>query len=432
MLKKKPSNPRRTNATLFWLVVCAICYPYSHILGQDTPLQYLDIAREQAYKKQYDSAAVMLGKAIAIDPNYLPARTFRVRNLGYQEKTEEAVTEAQNVLKINREYIPAYIALTDVYLWAAQYNNALASATNGLFYEDFNLELLQKKAEVEFKLGRFMDCRETTRKLLRYDATNTVGLDLQEKLKKEIRENHVGVVYNLDSYENILGNANALSFYYMRDAKAGPWTLRVNQAIRAGRSGLQFEGDWYPKISRKSYLYLNGGISTSSLFPLFRAGGEIYTDIGKGWEVSAGFRYLFFNSNAQPLLLTGQAGKYWGNNYISGRLFLAFDSQAPKTTRSFVFLYRRYLSSARQWLGLIAATGFIPDNRALASGSALDDTGVPVYFATTRRIGVSWQQPLGKAWWFRLTVGAGEQEDLNTPVVFDSFLWGSIQLDYSF
>ncbi|MGB0167245.1 MAG: YaiO family outer membrane beta-barrel protein [Luteibaculum sp.] len=394
--------------------------------------RYYELGKTYAYAKQYDSANVYLEKAVELDPGFLEARSFRVRNYGYQNQTDAAVVEAKEVLRQDKSFVPVYLALTDVYIWANQPENALNAAKNGIFFSPSEIELLEKKATLEYQLGMKEESLKSSETLLYYDGANKTGLALYNRLKKEIKKNHVGIVYNLDAYDNILGNANALSYYYTRDAKKGPWTIRVNQAIRRGKTGLQLEGDWYPKLSSRTYMYLNAGLSGSNLWPGLRLGAEVYRDLNKGWEGSLGLRYLYFNASAQPVLATAQLGRYFGNNWLSGRVFFSFDNR-PKTGKSLVILYRRYLSSPRQWLGLIAATGYVPDNQVNLANTPLDaQTGAPVYFLRTKRIGVTLQQPMGPKWWFRFTIGVGEQENANQPLVFDSFLWGSIQLDYNF
>ena len=398
--------------------------------GENLRNLYLETARTEAYNKKYNEALQNLDKALAIDPYFLEAKTYKARVLGFAERYEDGIALAKDVLRQDRQYIPAYICLGDLYYCSKQPRESLTAVSNGLYYNNSNIQLLEKKADLEYQLGLMKESAETTSSLLYYDPTNEKGLELKGLLKKEIKKHNVGVVYNFDSYTNILGNANALSYYYTKESASGPWTIRLNQAIRRGQVGFQVEADWYPRISKRSYLYLNMGFSGSDLFPQTRAGAELFHNLGKGWEGSLGFRYLKFNQNVKPVLLTAQLGKYWGNNWASLRGYIGFDD-SPGTTRSMVFLYRRYLKSENNWIGLIMATGYLPDLNGVQN-AAFEFNSRNFQFLKTRRFGVTYQHEFNKAWWARFAIGVGQTENELPVNTFRSFVWGSIQLNYRF
>ncbi len=94
----------------------------------------------------------------------------------------------------------------------------------------------------------------------------------------------------------------------------GSVIARVNQARRFNTNGTQVEVDAYPRIRDGTYLYLNAGRSSDSIFPSQRYGFEIFQNLGNAWEASLGNRYLEFDQSIVRIY-TGTVGKYIGNYY---------------------------------------------------------------------------------------------------------------------
>lgn len=107
-----------------------------------------------------------------------------------------------------------------------------------------------------------------------------------------------------------------------------------------GVSSMQGEIDIYPKIGKKSYLYLNAGASDGkSIFPGVRIGTELFHDFKK-LTVSLGGRYIHFNT-AQVIMLTGHLGRNFNSYHISYRPYIVyqngnwFDSHILNLRKSF-------------------------------------------------------------------------------------------------
>lgn len=129
---------------------------------------------------------------------------------------------------------------------------------------------------------------------------------------------------------------------------------RTNYAHRFNESGIQFETDLYPKISKKMYAYINLGYSPSNIFPEFRYGGELYGSLPAAFELSAGFRRLHFETDTVTMY-TGSVGKYFGNYWISLRPFIT--PQAGDASFSLTLFVRRYFSTADSYVTLIVGGG---------------------------------------------------------------------------
>ncbi len=137
---------------------------------------------------------------------------------------------------------------------------------------------------------------------------------------------------------------------------------RANYAHRFGQDGVQVEADAYPRLTRRTYAYLNAGYSPSEIFPELRLGAELYTGFGRGGEASLGARRLEF-ADEGVTLLTGSLGAYAGNYYFSARPYVAPLDEG--TSRSVTVLARRYLADGDSHVTLSAGAGTAPTESPL-------------------------------------------------------------------
>ncbi|MHB8839082.1 MAG: YaiO family outer membrane beta-barrel protein [Gemmatimonadaceae bacterium] len=145
-----------------------------------------------------------------------------------------------------------------------------------------------------------------------------------------------------------------------RRTKAGSVIARVNYANRFATDGVQVEADAYPRVGKKTYLYLNAGYSGATVFPEWRFGGEAFVSLPSAWEASAGFRQLRFGG-APVTLFTGAVGKYVGNYWFSLRPFLR--SKEGGLSASAGLTARRYFEDGDHWVGATASYGSSPTDR---------------------------------------------------------------------
>lgn len=69
---------------------------------------------------------------------------------------------------------------------------------------------------------------------------------------------------------------------------------RVNYSFLGSIDAVQFEMDWYPKISKNNYLYTNIAISNSELFPNYKIASELFHEKDR-ISASVGGKSLFFD-----------------------------------------------------------------------------------------------------------------------------------------
>lgn len=165
-----------------------------------------------------------------------------------------------------------------------------------------------------------------------------------------------------------------------RRSSAGTFIARVNYANRFATDGVQVEGDAYPRLSDKVYLYLNAGYSGATVFPGWRFGAETFTALPSAWEASVGVRQLRFNG-VPVTMLTGAVGKYVGNYWFSLRPYVR--SRDGTTSATTTFQARRYFEDGDQWLGASVTYGGSPTERITPDAVALTKTfGIAVNGST--------------------------------------------------
>jgi YaiO family outer membrane protein len=135
---------------------------------------------------------------------------------------------------------------------------------------------------------------------------------------------------------------------------------RVNYANRFATNGMQVEADAYPRLSARTYAYLNAGYSDAAIFPKWRVGGELFSTFPSAWEGSVGFRQLRFGG-PPVTLVTGSLGKYVGNYWASVRPYFRF--QRKGTSTSVGITARRYFADGDHFVGFRAGYGTTPSDQ---------------------------------------------------------------------
>ena len=168
--------------------------------------------------------------------------------------------------------------------------------------------------------------------------------------------------------------------YVSFNGEIDPWTMasvslgrrnargtligRVNLANRFNTTGAQVEADAYPSLGGSTYAYLNAGYSNAEIFPEWRFGGEVFTNLPNAYEASLGFRQLRFGG-APVTLFTGSVGKYIGNYWLSARPYLR--SRDAGLSASAALTVRRYYETSDEYIGARVSYGSAASDRVIAT-----------------------------------------------------------------
>lgn len=178
------------------------------------------------------------------------------------------------------------------------------------------------------------------------------------------RRSMAGVELGRTTFEGAMDPWSLASVWVGRRLAPGPLFARANYAERFGAAGMQGELEAYPRLSRRAYAYLNLGYSEAAVFPRWRSGAELYVNLPRAWELSAGYRQLRFEDD-DVTLLTGTVARYVGNYWISLRPFARVGASSAGEGRevSGTVTARRYFADPREFVGASAGYGRTPGDR---------------------------------------------------------------------
>lgn len=139
----------------------------------------------------------------------------------------------------------------------------------------------------------------------------------------------------------------------------------LNKPINTHPWGNQYELDFYHKITKKTYYWLNYAYSNdySLHFPKHRAMVGIWQNIGNGFGVSTGGSYYYYLYN----IFIANVGleKYMGKFWVEGKVYAFF--REPKTKYAFQF-NSRYFWKDVNYIQLTLMSGAAPDEPWITNG----------------------------------------------------------------
>ena len=304
-------------------------------------------------------------KVLQIAPEYRDARVLRIRvsqrlkldNNPIQEDIiyllkEENNTEAQGIAIQHINYIGNTDQLTI-------YKQKVDS------FFDKNKLFPISLSERYIQLGAIETAKPTVN-----DLTKLKGFTGEEQYRlqqiiKAVYKNRLAVNHEILSFLEeypIQKSWNTTSLEYQRYIGLTSLTARVNYSKRFFDDGMLYQLESYPVLSKNLYFFASVSYSDTEFFQNYGVSLSGYYNIGKGFEVEGGFRYLEYDADEFFSTVLGLT-KYTGNFYINARAFLG-----PKTQDTFIQNYqlnlRYYLNSSEDYLSLRLGTGISPDDQS--------------------------------------------------------------------
>lgn len=321
-------------------------------------------ARKEAFdNKDYDAAIIHAQKALRIDPKYTDITIFLGRLYGWKDMPDSARYYLSLAIENAPNYADAYAAYADLELWNDNKERSLELVNTGLSNDPESVPLQMRKAKVLNSMREYKAAIGIIDTLLSIDPKNTDARALASQIRDNVSKNRIGIKYDYIHFDKQFPDDWQLfSIDYTRQTKQGPITARVNYANRFGNSGLQYELEAYPKISKTFYGYLNIGYSEDvNVLPKWRAGASLYANLPKAFETELGIRYLYFNSDV--FIYTLYLGKYYNNFLFGARTYVT--PASSNIAQSYSVLVRYYYKGVDDYIGLSAGAGLSPDDRRI-------------------------------------------------------------------
>lgn len=341
------------------------------INSYDTPEEGFALMRTYAAEQDYDSARLVAYNLLEENPDYHDVSLYLARLYGWESNFDSAYVLVNRVLGKDSTLIEAYVIRVDLAYWENDWEKLELYAIQAL-EKDPGLSGVEEK----LVLARQQDMRVLDKPEI------FVGYSYDHFSVPYIRNWHMVTVGGVIPTE---------------PATLSPY---VNAGYHPGLDGqstdIQFNLDAYFNVGTKNSILAGYGISPSGsrdFLPNHRAALEYWRVLPKGFGVSAGLRYFFWDDHFTFLTLSGE--KYLGSYWISLRSYLFSKDYGIST--SWYLSARRYLDSKYNYILATVGYGTAPDEPLLVV-SDLDRLN-----ALSFKLGISRQLNTR----FRLQVTAG-------------------------
>jgi len=260
---------------------------------------------------------------------------LRIRTMAFEGDYEAAVVAARELLKTFPEYGDARILLGRILAWQKDYEQAAAVIDTLLSTEPDNADALAARRDIS------LWSKENT--AVATDLRTSYSFDYFTKPYTRFWQ-----VFNLGAGHRFNWGPAA--------AGINIGNLLTDEETDISATEVQFEAEAYPRLSNQNYAYVAYAYSPGTYFPTHRAAFEIWQVLSKGWAISGGLNYYYFDRNI--FIALASLEKYHGKYWFNGKCFVFFKDDGPRT--SFYVNARRYFDDFN-YLQLTIGTGTAPD-----------------------------------------------------------------------
>ena len=389
------------------LILLLMCVGLCRVVAQDLayagdPDKSFSNARTMAFAGDYPGARDTLIHILSRYPEYTDVEGFLAQTYSWDGLYSEARKHFNRIISREKEHKDVWVAAVKNELFAENSHIALGLANKALVYLPGNPELLSLQRQVLARVKK--------------EQTGTELKTVPKEFEKSKPKNRLTVGNAIDVFDVTYDPMVYASVAYTRETSFGKIIPRINYSNRFNTNGWQYELDFYPSFSKKLYGYLNYGYSDDVIYPRHRGGAELYLNLPKAWEASAGMRYLAFSTGATTIV-TGSIGCYKGNYYLSLRPYIT--PAAEKTGVSGNLLGRRYFKHKDNYLGISLGMGYAPELRQLSANNVL--LAETLFFVESQQLRLEYQfTTRDRAHLYRANIGVTRQEFVSVP---DTYFW---------
>ncbi|WP_130734523.1 YaiO family outer membrane beta-barrel protein [Flavobacterium sp. J27] len=298
----------------------------------------------------------------------------KINNLIEQKNWTESITALQNLEKEYPKSSDIKFKLAQVYFWNNEKNKAFDKVSEIPEIET-NEEILRLKIQIQQERKQYNEVIELCnfgiskyentefyymQKTIAYTELNEADLALNSVSQIKITDENRATISYLKSeitrkkknfitlgYLQTNTLHNDFPIWYLTSLEYGhklnKHTIigRVNYSFLSNLEALQYEIDWYPKLSKKKYALLNFGISNDVLFPNYKVSAEIFHE-DKQFTVSLGGKKLFFDTYNNVTITTGHIGYTIDTYKIMYRSFYILHDHTKGTFSHYVGLRKKF------------------------------------------------------------------------------------------
>jgi len=244
----------------------------------------------------------------------------RARAAASDGRRSEGIAMLETHLERSPSDVDARLVYGLMLSWDGQYDEARAALTQVLAQSPTYLDARVALMNVEWWSGRTREAREQVKAILAKDAGNMQARLVQQRLDARTRPWSAAVSVAIDAFDDDREMWGETTLTLGRETPIGSMLVRGNQARRFGLVDRQVEIEFYPSFRAGTYAFVGVGLGVDEvLYPKSRVSFDLYQSVGKGIELSGGYRQLNFSE--QTRIYLGSITKYAGNWMITGKVY---------------------------------------------------------------------------------------------------------------
>jgi len=227
----------------------------------------------------------------------------------------------QEHLKSTPNDVDARLVYGLVLSWDGKYDEARGELTQVLTQAPNYMDARVALMNVEWWSGNTDRARELVRTVLATDPGNTQARLVKQRLDAKTNPWFVGADAVFDTFSDDRDSWREFDVKVGRETPVGSLTVRGSQADRFGLSDRAVDVEFYPTFRAGTYAFIGFGFGADDeLYPDHRIAFDLYQSLGKGWEVSGGYRSLAFSESTH--IYIGTLTKYVGNWMLTGKAMM--------------------------------------------------------------------------------------------------------------
>jgi YaiO family outer membrane protein len=323
----------------FYVFIALIAASHVHLRAQDSilyshPEEGFALMRQYASEREYGTAKQIGYKLLEENEAYHDVALYLARIHGWEASYDSAYRVLDQVIVQAPELFEAYQTCVDLAYWENNWEKMEECADRAVELEPDSVAIFDR-----YRLAQYEGSQQLWPELFMH--------------------------YSYDHFSQpYVRNWHMLTLGGKIPVKPGTLVPYLNAGYHAGgykpSTDIQLNLDAYLTIGQKNYALLGYGFSPNgaiNYLPLHRAAAEIWQVLPKGFGLSAGLRYFYWEQHFT--FLTFSAEKYAGNYWFSLRNYLFFKDYGAST--SWYLSARRYFDSRFNYINLTLGYGAAPD-----------------------------------------------------------------------
>lgn len=324
----------------FYVFIVLITALHVHLRAQDSnvysdPEEGFALMRQHASEGEYWIAKQIGYSLIEENEAYHDVALYLARIHGWEANYDSAYLVLDQVISQSPELFEAYQTCADLAYWENNWDKLNECADRAVELEPDSAEIFDRYRQAQQQGG---------------------SQQIWPEIFMHYSYDHFSVPY--------VRNWHMLTAGGQIPVKPGTLVPYLNAGYHAGgnqpATDIQLNMDAYLTISKNNYAMVGYGFSPDgaiNYLPVHRAAAEIWQVLPKGFALSAGLRYFYWEQHFP--FLTFSVEKYAGNYWFSLRNYLFFKDYG--VSGSYYLSARRYFDSRFNHLTLTLGYGTAPD-----------------------------------------------------------------------